>query len=397
MSDFAILGSRGYPSYYGGFETLVRHLAPYLAERGHNVTVYSRESSSKPSNLRLSAEDLLHDDLGDGTHGHIRVRATRGWDRKSISTLAFGETASRELAKSRCDAALVLNVAHGFFLPRLQRAGISTAVNVDGMEWKRGKWGTLGKRVFFRGATLTSRYADAVVIDSEALRVVWRTEFNREGVFIPYGAPVLDHVGTDELEAAGLPRSGYVLAVTRIVPENNLDLLLDAVDLMDERPQVIVVGSGNYDHSTVSRLRELTAQGRVHWLGHISNQPLLDQLWAHAGLYWHGHSVGGTNPALLQAMGAGAPTIGLHTPFNAEVIRSERQLIDPDTHLLAKAIEEVLSSPSLAQDFATHGQDVVRTNFRWPDVCARYESLLLELAGTRQPQRHRRRVDPAHH
>jgi glycosyltransferase involved in cell wall biosynthesis len=392
VSEFAILGSRGYPSYYGGFETLVRHLAPYLAEHGHNVTVYSRETNSEQSNLQLASRDLSDETVEGGSKGHIRVRVTRGWDRKSISTLTFGESASRDLAKRDFDAVLVLNVAHGYFLPRLQRAGIATCINVDGMEWKRGKWGKLGKRVFHRGASLTSRYADSVVIDSEALRWVWRTEFNRDGVYIPYGAPVLNDVGTEELEAAGLPTGGYVLLVTRIVPENNVDLLLDAIELMKDRPEIIVVGEGNYEHPTVSRLQSLHSEGRLRWLGLISNQRLLDQLWAHAGVYWHGHSVGGTNPALLQALGAGAPTLCLHTPFNSEVIRSDSQLVDPDPQLLANSIGDILSSPTLSAELGAHGKEVVRTHYRWPDVCAQYESVLLELAGTRHRQLRRRRV-----
>ena len=108
MSRFAIVGSRGYPSSYGGFETLVRHLAPHLAEAGHEVVVYGRRK-----------EPTAGDD-------RIEVRITRGLDRKSTSTLSFGLTASLDLASKGCDAALVLNVANGFYLPLLDRAGVPT-------------------------------------------------------------------------------------------------------------------------------------------------------------------------------------------------------------------------------------------------------------------------------
>lgn len=383
VRKFAILGSRGYPSHYGGFETLVRYLAPYLAERGHEVTVYDRGTAAGPAPLPESAvppSGPLHTDDA----GSILVRTTRGIDRKSISTLSFGFTSSVDLAQRGCDAALVLNVANGFFLPRLQRAGIPTCVNVDGIEWCRGKWGTLGRKVFRMGAVRTARYADAVIADSVALRWAWKAEFGRDSTFIPYGAPVLDDVGTDQLRAAGLPLGGYVLVVARIVPENNVDILLDAIECMEERPEVIVVGGGNYQHATVDRLRRLAAEQHVRWLGQLSNQPLLDQLWAHAGVYWHGHSIGGTNPALLQALGAGAPTIALRTPFNAEVIRADRQLVDADPERVAVAIREVLTSSSLSEEFATHGQSVVRTHYDWSDVCGQYESLLLDLVGMRQ-------------
>jgi len=378
VSHFAILGSRGYPNYYGGFETLVRHLTPYLAENGHDVTVYSRAHVHYSTTKSQIIESL---EPGAGT---IIVRTTVGWDRKSFSTLSFGFSSSLDLAKQGCDAALVLNVANGFFLSRLTRAGIPTCVNVDGIEWKRGKWGPTGKSIFHKGASLTAKHADAVILDSEALDTVWRDEFDRKGVFIPYGAPVLNDTTNDALRAAGLPLSGYVLVVARIVPENNVDLLLDAVDLMDQRPEVIVVGSGNYEHSTVTRLRQLSNEGKVHWLGHISDQDLLDQLWSHAGVYWHGHSVGGTNPALIQALGAGAPTLALRTVFNAEVVRSEVQLVDPDPRVLATSIQEVLESSTMAAELSLHGKRVVEKHYRWPEVCARYEALLTDLVGTRR-------------
>jgi glycosyltransferase involved in cell wall biosynthesis len=387
VSHFAIVGSRGYPNYYGGFETLVRHLAPYLAEEGHDVTVYSRAHASRLLQYRIATADVDEIEPPGPGAGKIRVRATGGWDRKSLSTLSFGWTSSIDLAKRGCDAALVLNVANGFFLPRLARAGIPTCVNVDGIEWIRGKWGPTGQRVFRRGAALTGKHADAIIVDSEALSAVWKEEFQRDGVFIPYGAPVLGDLDTDALRAAELPSGGYVLVVARIVPENNVDLLLDAVELMPERPEVIVVGAGNYEHSTVTRLRELGTQGKVRWLGHISDQNLLDQLWTHAGVYWHGHSVGGTNPALLQALGAGAPTLALRTPFNAEVIRSEAQLIDPDPKQLAASLQEILDTPALSSEFSTHGKNVVHQHYRWPETCARYEALLSGLVGTR-PGKH---------
>ena len=279
----------------------------------------------------------------------------------------------------------ILNVANGFFLPWLQPAGIPTCVNVDGIEWARGKWGTLGREAFHMGAIRTARYANAIIADSVALRSVWKKQNSVEiARFIPYGAPVLDQVGTDQLETAGLPLGGYVLVVTRIVPENNVDILLDAVERIKERPEVIVVGDSNYKHATLDRLRRLVVEHHIHWLGHISNQRLLDQLWAHAGVYWHGHSVGGTNPALLQALGAGAPTIALRTPFNAEVIRADRQLVDANPEQVALAIREVLTSSSLSKEFAAHGQRVVSTHYNWPNVCSQYESLLRDMVGMRQ-------------
>lgn len=362
MIRIAILGSRGYPSYYGGFETLVRHLAPFLALQGHAVTVYGRD--------RRSGRTVV---LDNG----ITVRNTWGFESKSASTLSFGLSASVDLARRGCDAALILNVANGFYIRTLKRAGVGTCVNVDGVEWLRQKWGRGARSVFRRGARLVAAHADELIYDSEALRGIWEREFGRgDGHYIAYGTPVLTGVTADKLIAAGLPTAGYVLVVARVAPENNVDLLLDAIDLLPERPAVIVVGDGNYRQPTITRLRQLEADGSIHWLGHVSDQDLLDQLWAHAGVYWHGHSVGGTNPALLQALGAGAPTLAFESVFNREVIGRESQLVPPDPGVLAARISEVLGSREVAEAHRRAGVETVRSRYAWEDICGNYCALL---------------------
>lgn len=354
----AILGTRGYPSYYGGFETLVRWLAPYLVQRGHEVVVYGRGEG-----WRAATESI------DG----VTVVNTWRLETKSTSTFTYGLTASSHLVRHPTDAALLMNVANGYHIRRLQRAGIPVVVNVDGIEWEREKWGSLARRVFLQGAELVARRASTLVYDSRAIGVIWEQQFGRKGLFIPYGAPVLNDVGTDLLRERGLPEGGYVLVVARIVPENNVDLLLDAVDLMAPRPEVIVVGDSNYEHPTVDRLRSLASIGKVRALGHIDNQELLNELWAHAGVYWHGHSVGGTNPALLQALGAGSPTLALDTPFNREVIGNNDQLVESDASLLAARIEGSLSTAEpLAKEFARRGQSIVEERYSWDTVCEQY-------------------------
>jgi glycosyltransferase involved in cell wall biosynthesis len=359
-TKLAILGSRGYPSYYGGFETLVRHLAPYLAQRGHEVTVYGR------GHPRLSAP------MGTG----ISVRTTWGIDKKSTSTLSYGLMGSIDLARRGCGSALVLNVANGFHLKRLSQAGIRTCVNVDGVEWMRAKWGRMARTIFLRGAELTTRHADALIFDSRAIQDMWVSKFGRDGIFIPYGAPVLEPTGTAKLRAAGLPEGGYVLVVARVVPENNIELMLDAVERIVPRPRVVVVGDGNYKCDAVCRLTQLNEAGVINWLGHISDQELLDQLWSHAGVCWHGHSVGGTNPALLQALGAGAPTIALDTPFNREVLGDGYQLVPMDVPQVSDRLRGVLNDDMLRHSLITAGQQLVRERYCWDEVCKSYAEIL---------------------
>jgi glycosyltransferase involved in cell wall biosynthesis len=365
----AIIGSRGYPSSYSGFETLVRRLAPFLAENGCDVSVYCRDPAL---GLRCRQD----------TFGNVRRIFTPGWDSKTGSTLTYGLTSCMHASRSRYDVALVLNVANGLFLPMLRRNGVVCAVNVDGLEWKRAKWNRLGKEVFILGAKASARWADRIVIDSEALRETWGGEFPVDAKFIPYGADVVETVDSERIRRMELVPGSYILCVARLVPENNLDVLLDALEYMPEEQPVVVVGSGVGRSALVDRLqRVVAARSNVRWLGHISDQDILAALWANCGAYWHGHSVGGTNPSLLQALGYGSPTLALNTRFNCEVL-SQRgmQLLPSEPRELARRLQELIQNPLLAQEFSRAGKEIVSDRYCWTTVCKAYLALVKELA-----------------
>nr|WP_314145181.1 DUF1972 domain-containing protein [uncultured Rhodococcus sp.] len=168
-----IIGTRGYPSYYGGFETLVRHLAPYLAEHGWDVMVYGRHGST-----------ALNDESRDP---RVNTSETWGVESRSLSTLSYGFSSSLRTARRKPDAALLMNVANGYWLPALKARSIPTVLNVDGIEWERAKWGATAKFAFRLGAKLSTRFADRLVCDSRNIDSRWLAEFGRGGDFIPYG------------------------------------------------------------------------------------------------------------------------------------------------------------------------------------------------------------------
>jgi glycosyltransferase involved in cell wall biosynthesis len=367
--NLAIIGSRGFPSTYGGYETLVRHLARDWTAQGHSVTAYCR---------------TRHGRRRVWTNEGVRCIWTPGWDTNNLSTLSFGATSHVDAVCRRYDAALVLNVANGFFLPLLRLSGIPTAVNTDGVEWQRGKWGFTARHLFRIGAVMTARFADVLIADSQAIAVIWRTLFAVESTFVPYGAPVVDIPHAELVNALGLVPRRYVLVVARLIPENNVEIVLDAVDALPERPELVVVGAASSSSSLVSRLREANRRGALRWLGHVDDQNLLTQLWSNAGVYVHGHSVGGTNPGLLQALGAGAPTLALDTVFNREVVRSDDQLFPHDAAKLAMRIRTVLADERLQSELSAHGKRVIRQHYDWGDVSSRYLAALLEARDRRQ-------------
>lgn len=362
MPSVAVIGTRGYPSYYGGFETAIRKLAPHLSDHGWDVTVYGRNGA-----IRLDDPD---------TDPRISTRQTRGLETKSLSTLSYGLTSIFDGAVRKPDVALVMNVANGYFLPLLKARGIPTLVNVDGIEWERAKWNPLAKRVFHLGAKCTAKWANELVFDAQAIAAYWKNSFGSEGHFIPYGGDVAPTLPIPET----LVRRKYVLIVARFVPENSVPEFFQAVPLIAERYPVVIVGSSGYGGVFDEQAKLLaTRHPSVSWLGHVSNDSLLLALWQHAGVYFHGHSVGGTNPALVQAMAAGAPILARDTKYNREVLGSQGRFVLADSNAIAASVLDLLERPAELDGLAQANLERAITQYSWKQVCTDYESALRSL------------------
>jgi glycosyltransferase involved in cell wall biosynthesis len=363
MPAVAIIGTRGYPSYYGGFETAVRKLAPYLVDEGWDVTVYGRPGSTREAD---PDRDL-----------RVTTRVTRGLETKSLSTLTYGLSAIVDTMRRKPDVALIMNVANGYWLPLLKLRGIPTLVNVDGIEWERAKWGRLAKAVFRWGAKTTAWWADQLVFDAHEIGRRWKAGFGRDGVFIPYGG---DEAADLPLEA-GLTHRGYALVVARFVPENTVLEFIDAAPTIAETHDVVIVGSSGYGGEIDERVAVLAASNpRVHWLGHVSDDKRLFSLWQHAGAYFHGHSVGGTNPALVQAMMLGAPIVARDTIYNREVLGGAGVLVEPRADDIAAAVGDVLGGARDQEAMSAAAQARAASDYSWSGVLNGYEEALAALA-----------------
>lgn len=356
----AILGTRGYPSYYGGFETAVRKLAPYLAEAGWNVTVYGRPDAIK-------TDDPDRDPRVNSTY-------TKGIDTKRLSTLSFGFTSALAAMRAKPDVVLIMNVANGFWLPLLRMRGIPTIVNVDGIEWERAKWGETARKMFRAGARFTATFANHLVADAEEIRRRWELKTHRKMEFIPYGGDV----PADLAIPRGVTPGNYALLVARFVPENTIDAFLEAAKKISKTHDVVLVGTAGYRDPVEEKVRSLVdSDPRVTWLGHVSDDECLHGLWKNAGVYFHGHSVGGTNPALVQAMACSAPTVARDTPYNREVLGSAALFVQPEGEQIADACLQVLNDPELRIDLGKKAFVRSRSNYSWESVCAGYAELLL--------------------
>lgn len=360
----AIVGSRGYPSYYGGFETLVRKLAPYLVDAGWAVTVYSRPAAAK--------------EIDETADNRVESVFTQGIESKSLSTLSYGLSSSIAAARRKHDVALVLNCANGYFLPLLKSAAIPTLVNVDGIEWERAKWGRAARAVFKGGAIASARWATQLVFDAEEIGRYWRENFHRDGLYIPYGG---DQVRSDGYTPEGfLPRQ-FALVVARFVPENTIAEFLEAARTLAREMPIIIVGSSGHGGPLEAEVQALANEyGNVMWLGHVRDDRKLQWLWANAAVYFHGHSVGGTNPALVQAMASGAAVVARDTVYNREVLDGAGLFVAPDSKAIEAGLRSVAQSPLLRESLGAAAQIRAESYFTWASVCEKYEAALSELS-----------------
>jgi glycosyltransferase involved in cell wall biosynthesis len=226
---------------------------------------------------------------------------------------------------------------------------------------------------------MVAKHADTIIVDSKEIGAVWAREFGVQSTFIPYGGDIVMRTGTGRIAELGLAADSYILYVGRLVPENNVDLFIDAAMRLRDRFQVVVVGSAGYGGEIEDRMAALAGHPNVTWLGHVHDQALLTELWANAGTYFHGHSVGGTNPSLLQALGAGAPTVAFDSRFNAEVLAGAGVMVRGSTDQVVHAIERLMLDRSVRCDLSALGRRRVAESYTWDGVCAAYLQAAVDL------------------
>lgn len=360
----ALVGTRGAPALYGGFETAVEEVGKRLAARGHDVTVYCRnpeQTMTEYAGMRL-----------------VNLPALR---KKALETLSHSALSSLHHLAHRADVALVFNAANAPFLPLFRLAGVPVALHVDGLEWRRAKWGPTGRRYYLACERLAVRLADELIADAVGIQDYYQDRYGAHSVYIAYGAPILRDAPTDRLAEVELAPHGYHLVVARLEPENNVDaVMLGYTGSRAELP-LVVVGSVPHTSPHLQRLQGIAAEdARIRMLGGVYDQELLDQLYAGCASYLHGHSVGGTNPSLLRAMGAAAPVLAIDVNFTREVLgETGRFWATPPE--VTRLVEDVETHPATERARGRHGQRLAAERFRWDDVADRYEKLCDDLAG----------------
>jgi len=361
----AMIGTRGVPAAYGGFETAVEEIGSRLADLGHEVTVYCRRGSGDRPRTHLGMR-LVHLPA-------LRVKVA-----ETLSHSAF--SVAHVVFSRKYDVAFVFNAANAPFVPALRGRGIPTAVHVDGLEWKRDKWSGAGKRYYRFAERFAVRTADALIADAQGIADYYDSEYGADTELLAYGTRILRKQPTAPLAAVGLEPGRFHLVVARFEPENHVDVIIDGYRRSGATLPLVVVGSAPYAAEYTRRVESLAeGDGRIRLLGGVFDQNLLDALYAHALTYAHGHSVGGTNPSLLRAMGAATSVLAWDVGFNREVLgRDGRYFADPDS--AKDAFEAAEANPGLCGTIGLALQERAERVYDWDDVTSGYERLATRLA-----------------
>jgi glycosyltransferase involved in cell wall biosynthesis len=353
------MGTRGIPARHGGFETAVEHIGPGLAQRGWDVTVYCRNPGQRLPEY----------------HG-VRLVNLPALRLKSAETLSHTALSAGHAMVDPPDVAIVFNSGNAPFVAPLKTRGIPVAVHVDGLEAERAKWEGLGAKYYSWAERSAIRHADAVIADALAIQDYVRARYGRDSEYLPYGAPIINGP-TPRLSELGLTSGGYHLTVARFEPENHLLEIVDGYRDSRAGLPLIVVGSHSYSRSYADAVSHAGAgDDRIRLLGAVWDQDLLDQLYIGARSVLHGHSVGGTNPSLLRAMGAGAAITAYDCVFNREVTGGHA-LWFTDAASVRVAVEQDEQTLDQRGDEA---QRRAASAYRWDDVIDGYADLCKRLA-----------------
>ncbi|MCX7523034.1 DUF1972 domain-containing protein [Microbacterium sp. STN6] len=374
----AMIGTRGVPAAYGGFETAIEEIGSRLARSGHDVTVYCRSVEG------LRAAEFLG----------MRLIYKPALRLKAAETLSHSAlSVAHTLLHQKPDVAFVFNAANAPFLLPLRSRRIPVVVHVDGLEWKRDKWGTLGKAYYRWAEGHAVRWADALIADAQGISDYYRESFGVPTELISYGAKVLRNAPRDRLHELGLEPGRYHLVVARFEPENHVDVITEGFRLSSASLPLVVVGAAPYAAEHSRRIASTAVDSRIRLVGAIYDQGLLDQLYANAFSYLHGHSVGGTNPSLLRAMGAGTAVMAWDVVFNHDVAGPSASYFSSSADL-ARLIEAAEASPQTTSKYGAALQLRAATNYRWDAVSSAYEELAMRLRGGYSSKRlgHRRKA-----
>ncbi len=360
----AILGTRGIPNNYGGFEQNAENLSRKWVEMGHKVSVYV---------------PIEHPFKGDTWYGVKLIRIFSREDKLGIwGTFIYDFLCLLDATRKDYDIVLELGYSPNslfYFLKPLLSGKLITFM--DGLEWKRAKWNGLLKLVLKVSELLAVKFSDLVVADNEGIKKYYEKKFGISPPTFPHGADIFSNPDRQYLRSYNLRKFSYYMLVARFEPENNLDMILEGYLKSGSKNPFIVVGNPGTRHGKYL-LKKYGKVENIRFVGAIYDQNKLSSLRWFSKIYFHGHSVGGTNPSLLEAMASGAFIAAHDNPFNRNVV-GEDAVYFKNSDDVAEIIKNEDNLLKKKEQFIENNRRKIREIYNWDKIARRYIELFEEL------------------
>ena len=362
----AIIGIRGIPARYGGFETCAEETAIRFA-RNHEVTVYCRKHN---------ADEHRSDYLG------VNLIVKESIQTKQLDTLSHTFLSCLDVIRDpEIEIVHLYNVANAIYIPLLKACGKKVVVSVDGLEWKRLKWGPLA-RIFYRiSEYIGAKTADAIIADSNVVKKYYEDKFRIRPVYIPYGAHIDEDTDESVLPKYNLKPREYLLFVGRLVPEKGVHNLIAAYNKAKPGIPLVIIGDDDNHIEYIESLKESTREN-IRFLGFVYGEDY-QALNKFPYAYVTASQIEGTSPALVSAMSAGNCVLANGIQENRETcgdagIYFQENNIDD----LAAKITAIIDNRKLVEEFRQKAYHHARSNFDWEAVTDKYLNLFADLLGT---------------
>jgi glycosyltransferase involved in cell wall biosynthesis len=355
----AIMGIRGIPARYGGFETLAEELGSRLVERGHEVAVYGRPNVS---------------DYDNDYYKGIKRIILPTINHKYFDTVVHTFLCVLHSFLKKFDIILICNAANSIFsfIPRL--SGKKVVVNVDGIERKRKKWNWVGKSWYFFGELFSVLFPNKIISDAKVIQEYYKKRYGKTSILIPYGIHSEEIRTKEILDKYGLHPQEYILYVSRLEPENNAHIVIRAFEKVKTEMNLVIVGDAPYAKEYINSLKE-TKDPRIIFTGYVFGQGY-KEFQSHAFCYIHATEVGGTHPALIEAMGFGNCVIANGTPENREVLSNTGLIYEiNDVENLKEKIQFIVDNPEIIDEYGKKSRDRAEKEYNWNSIVDKYEKL----------------------
>ncbi|CAN5461181.1 glycosyltransferase [soil metagenome] len=370
----ALLGTRGVPASYSGFETCVEQLGQRLVQRGHDVTVYCRAH---------------HITYAEPTYKGMHLVKLPTIANKYLDTMVHSLISSLHALPQRYDIALYFIAGNSPVTWILRLVGAKTILNVDGLDWKREKWPALAKNYIQFAEYLATKLPTAYLTDSRVVQNYYRDRYQSEPPYIPYGSDVEILPPGETLARFGLEPDRYILFVGRLVPENCAHHLVEAFRKIETDLKCVIVGDAAYAEEYIASLKA-KAEGdpRIVFTGYVFGKGY-HELGSNAHIFAETSGVGGTHPALVEAMAFGNCVITHNTPENLETIGDAGFAYDGKlgANDLQEILARLLADPNLVAQYAQRARQRAETVYTWESVTDAYERMFYQLLAQPLPDR----------